>query len=463
MLKLYNTLTRKKEVFRPLKDKRVGLYTCGPTVYMYAHIGNLRTYIFEDILRRVLEYNEYKVKHVMNITDVGHLTSDADTGRDKVEERARKERKSAKAIARFYTQAFKKDIKGLKIEEPHIWSKATDHIKEQIELVKILEKKRFAYVIKDGVYFDTSKFKGYGKLAGLKKQKLKAGARIKQVKGKKNIHDFALWKFSPKRVKRQQEWPSPWGRGFPGWHLECAAMSMKYLDLPFDIHCGGIDHIPIHHTNEIAEAEAATGKKFVNYWLHGAFLILKKDRMGKSEGNIITLQELIKHGFNPLVYRYFTFLAHYRSPLEFSWKALEASQNALNKLYEKVAEIKPSKSRKTLTVKAKVYQKRFLKLINNDLDMPKATALMWQVVKTSKISNGEKYGLLLDFDKVFGLKLAKVKKIKVPQKILDLVNLREKYRQEKKWQAADKIRKKIKKLGYQTEDTKQGPKIKKLK
>jgi cysteinyl-tRNA synthetase len=463
VLKFYNTLSKKKEIFQPLKNKKVGLYTCGPTVYYFAHIGNLRTYIFEDILKRVLEFNGYKVKHIMNITDVGHLTSDADTGEDKIEKEAKKEKKTAWEIAEFYTKAFKKDLKLLNIKEPDIWIKATDTIKEQIELIKILEKKGFTYKIKDGIYFDTSKLKTYGRLWP-KKMKIKAGARVEMVPGKKNPSDFALWKFTPPGVKRQMEWSSPWGKGFPGWHTECVVMGIKFLGIPFDIHCGGIDHIPIHHTNEIAQAEAAFGKNLANFWLHGEFLMLKEGRMGKSEGNIIILEDLIKKGFNPLAYRYLCLTAHYRSQLTFSWKSLKSAQNALLNLYQKIKEIYPKKiiqfSRPWKLCYFKFYQRKFLDFINNDLNIPKALALMWQILKKENLSNEEKYKILLEFDKVFGLNLDKIKPIKIPKKIEKLVKLREKYRQEKNWEKADKIRKSLQKLGYQIEDTKEGPKIK---
>lgn len=456
MLKLYNTLARKKELFKPLKKKRMGLYTCGPTVYLYAHIGNLRTYIFEDILKRVLEYNGYKIKHIMNITDVGHLTSDADAGEDKIEMGAKREKKTAWQIADFYTKAFKKDIRALNIKPPSLWPKATGHIKEQIDLIKILEKKGFTYRISDGIYFDTSKLKDYGKLAGLKKKKIRPGARIEMVTGKKNPTDFALWKFTPPGVKRQMEWDSPWGKGFPGWHTECVVMAMKYLGIPFDIHCGGIDHIPIHHTNEIAQAEAAYKKDLAKFWLHGEFLILKKGRMGKSERNIITLNDLIKKGLNPLAYRYLCLGTHYKKKLSFSWKALESAQSALENLYEKVREIKTT--RKTGTTGS--YQVKFQNYINDDLNVPRALALAWDLIKDDKVSNKEKYNLLLGFDKVFGLDLAKVKKVKIPLKIKKLVKQREKYRKEKNWKEADRIRKEINKSGYRIEDTEQGTIIK---
>ncbi|MEM4245179.1 MAG: cysteine--tRNA ligase, partial [Candidatus Nanoarchaeia archaeon] len=290
-LKFYNTLTRKKEVFKPIHDKKVGIYTCGPTVYWYQHIGNLRSYIFSDLLKKVLLFNGYEVKHVMNVTDVGHLTSDADEGEDKIEKAAAKEGKSAKEIADYYWKVFRNDFKKLNIAEPTVWCKATEHIKEQIDLIKRLEKKGYTYRTDDGIYFDTSKFKDYGKLARLKKEGLEAGKRI-ELKDKKNITDFALWKFSEKPGVRQQEWDSPWGVGFPGWHIECSAMSMKHLGEHFDIHTGGIDHIPVHHTNEIAQSEAATGKKFVNYWMHGAFLTSKGEKISKSKGGLYTIAEL---------------------------------------------------------------------------------------------------------------------------------------------------------------------------
>ena len=469
MIKLYNTLTRKKEVFKPLKKGGVGLYTCGLTVYNFAHIGNLRTYLFEDILKRVFEYNGFKIKHVMNITDVGHLTSDSDTGEDKMELGAKRERKTAWEIAEFYTKAFKKDLKRLNIKEPNIWVKATETIEDQINLIKILEKKGFTYRISDGIYFDTSKLKTYGRLWP-RKMKLKAGARIEMVPGKKNPTDFALWKFTPQGVKRQMEWDSPWAppgvrgkvKGFPGWHTECVVMSMKYLGVPFDIHCGGVDHILIHHTNEIAQAEAAFSKILANFWLHGEFLELKKEKMAKSEGRIITLENLIQKGFSPLAYRYLCLTTHYRKKLQFSWPALKSSQNALNALYQKIIEIKTESPAENGSPLTKGYQKKFLDFINDDLNMPKALALMWDAIKDQRLKIKDKRELLLDFDKVFGLDLAKVRRPKIPQEIIKLVREREKYRKKGDFKSADEIRKKIKEMGWQIEDTKEGPKIKKL-
>ncbi len=465
MLKLYNTLSRKKEIFKPFKGKRVGLYTCGPTVYWFAHVGNLRTYIFEDILRRVLEYNKYKVKHVMNITDVGHLTSDADTGEDKLEKGARREKKTVWQIAEFYTKHFKKDLKNLNIKEPTVWIKATDTIKEQIDLIKILEKKGFTYKIKDGIYFDSSKLKTYGRLWGSKRRKIKAGIRVKMVPGKKHPTDFALWKFSPAKIKRQMEWDSPFGKGFPGWHTECVVMGVKELGIPFDIHCGGIDHIAIHHTNEIAQSEAAYNKILARFWLHGEFLILKQGRMGKSEGNIIILDDLIKKGFNPLAYRYLCLTAHYRSQLTFSQESLRSAQNALKKLYQRVIDLKQQSSKvrfQRIGRKTRIYQKRFLNLVNDDLNMPKALALLWKMLDDKNLLEKEKYSLVLEFDKIFVLDLAKKKKKKIPKQIHELVKKREGYRKKEQWQKADEIRKKLEKIGYQIEDTKKGPKLKPL-
>lgn len=451
MLKLFNTLTRKKEEFKPLKKGQVGLYTCGPTVYLYAHIGNHRTNIFSDLLKRVLFYNKFKVKHVMNITDVGHLTSDRDTGEDKVEKQAKKEGKSAWEISKYYTEVFKDDLKKLNIINPNIWCKATDHIKEQIELIKVLEKKGFTYNTSDGIYFDTSKLNDYGKLARLKAEGLQAGKRI-NIGEKKNPTDFALWKFSPKNEKRQMEWKSPWGVGFPGWHLECSAMSMRYLGKCFDIHTGGTDHVPVHHTNEIAQSEAATEKKFVNYWMHGEFLILKEGRMGKSEGNIITISELEKKGYSALDYRYFCLSAHYRKPLEFSFEALDKARNVYQNLKIKTAELKADKTKGN---KADEYIKSFDDAVNDDLNMPKTLAAMWDMIYDNKVASSEKYKALLRFDKIFGLGLDKVS-FKIPKNINNIAKEREKSRKNKDWRKSDELRKEIDKKGYIIEDSEKG-------
>ncbi len=392
----------------------------------------------------------------MNITDVGHLTSDADEGEDKIELGAKREKKSAWEIADFYTEAFKKDLKKLNILEPDIWCKATDNIKEQIKLIKRLEKKGFTYKLEDGIYYDTSKFKDYGKLAKLNIKGLKAGIRVEVVKGKKNVTDFALWKFSPKDRKREMEWNSPWGKGFPGWHIECSAMSMKYLGENFDIHCGGIDHINVHHTNEIAQAEAATGKRWVNYWLHGEFLVFDKGKMAKSSGEFLTLEVLSNKGFDPLAYRYLCLNTHYRSVLNFSFEALESAQNAFNNLKEKILEIKKDlKSKKSDISK---YKDEFLKNINDDLNMPSALAVMWSLIKDKDIGNKEKYDLLLEFDSVFGLGFKDFEIKKISKDLLDLVNEREEARKKKNFKKADEIRDKLEKKGVILEDTVEGVK-----
>jgi len=469
MFKLFNTLTRKKQVFKPLKKHKVGLYTCGPTVYLFAHIGNLRTYLFEDILKRVLKYNNYRIKHVMNITDVGHLTSDADTGEDKMIKALKREgkelnEKSILEVANFYTKAFKKDLKNLNITEPDIWCKATEHIKEQVDMIKELFKNGYAYETEEAVYFNTAKLKDYAKLAKLDLKGLREGARTQKRINKKNPTDFALWlKLVGEHKNHVMNWDSPWGKGFPGWHIECSAMSIKYLGKQFDIHCGGIDHIPIHHTNERAQNIGVLGNPAVNFWMHGEFLVLKKDRMGKSEGNIVILNELIKKGFNPLAYRYLTLNAHYRSKLTFSLKALESAQNALENLHEKIRNLQTEdKKQETDNKKLNEYKNKFLEHINNDLNIPKALALTWDLTKDKNISNKDKYKLLLDFDKIFGLNLDKIKEIKIPQKIKTLLKAREDYRKQDDWKKADETRKQIEKLGYKIEDTKQGVKVKKL-
>lgn len=453
MLKIYNTLTRKKETFKPLKNKTVGIYTCGPTVYWYQHIGNLRSYIFADVLKRVLSYDGYKVKQVINITDAGHLTSDADEGEDKVEKAAKKEGKTAKEITDYYWKIFRDDFKKLNIKEPNVWPKATEHIEEQINLIKTLEKKGYTYKTKDGIYFDTSKSKNYGKLARLEKKGLRAGKRI-EMKEKKNLTDFALWKFSEKPGLRQQEWPSPWGLGFPGWHIECSAMSMKYLGEHFDIHTGGEDHISVHHTNEIAQSEAATNKKLANYWLHGAFLTFKGEKVSKSKGGLYTMADLETKGFSPLAYRYLCLTAHYRAPLDFSLESLENSQHSINRLKNIIVKIKDDGKRN------KKYLQKFEKAINNDLDTPKALAVLWNLVRDTEAAGKRK--TIEEMDKIFGLDLLNEEAVKTPKEIKVLAEEREKARQQKDWQKADQLRQRIKELGYKVEDTAEGPIIKKI-
>ncbi len=461
MLQVYNTLTRKKEVFKPIKEGGVGMYSCGPTVYNYAHIGNFRNYVFVDLLKRYLKYKKYKVKHVMNITDVGHLTGDRDMGEDKLEKGAKREGKTAWEIAEFYAKAFKNDLKSLNIIEPNIWCKATDYIAEQIELIKILEKKGYTYKISDGIYFNTSKFKDYTKLSRQNLEKLKEGARVEKNIEKKNSTDFALWKFSPKGVKRQMEWESPWGIGFPGWAIECSAMSMKCLGDQLDIHCGGIDHINVHHTNEIAQSEAATGKKFFNYWMHGAFLnIAGGKKMAKSEENFLTLENaFVKKGINPLVYRFAALQVNYRKPMEYSEEIMKNAENGLDHLYNQIRQLQINNYELRIENINKDFKNKFLEAINDDLNIPQALAVAQELLK-SGLSNENKLATVFDFDKVLGLNLDKLKKEEeLPAEILNFLEARKKARAENNWQESDRLRDEIEKLGYTVEDSKDGIRV----
>lgn len=477
-LRLFNTLTRKKEVFRPIKNKKVGLYCCGPTVYWFAHLGNLRTYIFEDILRRVLEYNGYGVKHVMNFTDVGHLTSDQDVGEDKMELGAKREGKTVQEIADFYIAAFKRDCRLLNIKEPTLYVRATDHIEEQIELVKILERKSFTYKTRDGIYFNTAKLKDYGRLARLDLAGLKPGARLGYVPDKKNPTDFALWKFSPAGLKRQQEWSSPWGVGFPGWHLECSAMSQKYLSAQFDIHGGGVDHINVHHTNEIAQSQAAYGKIPARYWLHGEFLMIDGGKMAKSAENLLTAETVFKT-FHPLAYRYLILGAHYRSKLNLTWKSLTAAQVTLKKLYQLMIELDvqrrcsgwstklwcsqwglTGKTTQNMLKKIRKCEEEFLEAVNNDLDTPQALTALWQFIQDQTIPLAAKRKTILKFDRALGLDLDKIRYIRPPACVKKLAQEREHLRQQKNWLKADVLRAQIEQEGWLVEDTAAGPKLK---
>ena len=444
---LSNTLTKKKEAFKAIHKNKVGFYSCGPTVYGYPHIGNMRTYIMNDLLKRTLKFNGYRVKHIMNITDVGHLTSDADTGEDKMEQTKTRENKSAWDIAKFYTKVFKIHSHKLNILPPTKYVAATKCIKEQIKLVKQLDSKGYIYKTKDGMYFDTSKLKDYGKLTGQNLKELKAGARITMTKDKKNPTDFAVWKFSPTDKQRDMEWQSPWGKGFPGWHLECSVISTKHLGQPFDIHSGGVDHIPIHHTNEIAQSEAAYDKKMANYWIHFEHLILRKGKMSKSEGTTITVDALEKKHINPLVFRYLTLQTHYAKRLEFSWEALSASEIAFTKLNNRIGNIKGKGKINT------TYKNRFIEAINNDLNIPKGLAIVWDLLKDDKVNDKDKKTTILKMDNVLGLNLKSAKLIKVPNEIIKLADKRWQAKQAKRWDEADKLRKLIKDKGYIIKDT----------
>ena len=457
-LYLYNTLTRKKEEFKSIEKDRIGLYTCGPTVYNYAHIGNLRTYIFEDVLKRVLIYNGYKVKHVMNITDVGHLIGDRDMGEDKLEFGAKREGKTAWQIAEFYTQAFRDDIKKLNISEPDVWCKATDYIKEQVNLIKILEKKGYTYKIGDGIYFDISKFKNYNKLSHQPTENLLAGARVEKNEEKKNAADFALWKFSPEGAERQMEWDSPWGVGFPGWAIECSAMSLEELGNQLDIHCGGIDHIDIHHTNEIAQSEAATGNKFFNYWLHGAFLnISGGKKMAKSEDNFLTLANaMIKKNINPLAYRFATLQTHYRKPMEYGEEAIRNSRFGLEHLYNQVRALGQGRGEIN-----KEFKEQFSQAINDDLNMPLVLAIAQELLKSS-IAAKNKLATVLDFDRILGLNLDQAgESDEIPAEVMKLAQDREGARQRRNWAESDRLRLVIEKSGYMVEDKKDGQRVSK--
>ena len=462
-LRLFNSLTRSKQEFKPLKAGAVGLYTCGPTVYDYAHIGNLRTYIFEDILKRVLLYNGYRVKHVMNITDVGHLTGDRDMGEDKMEKGALREGRTAWDIAAYYTRTFKTDIEQLNILPPDIWVKATATIAEQIALIEILEQKEYTYRTADGVYFDTSRFKDYTKLSHQNLDALQEGARVEKNPEKRNATDFALWKFSPSGAKRQMEWDSPWGVGFPGWHIECSAMSMKFLRDQLDIHCGGTDHIDVHHTNEIAQSEAATGKPFFNFWMHGAFLIIAGGKkMAKSEGNFLTLANtFVNQGLNPLVYRFASFLTHYRKPMEYSDEGIEAARNGLLHLQNQVRQVAADHDKTGPAANAE-FKEKFLEALNDDLNMPRAMAVVQEMLKSS-LSAIEKYGTILDFDRVLGLDLNQVSRIEIlPDEVQKLVDARIRARESKDFAASDRLRDELQDLGYMVQDAKDGMKVIKI-
>jgi len=419
------------------------MYVCGPTVYDEAHLGNFRTYIFEDILRRVLEFSGFKVIEVMNITDVGHLTSDEDTGEDKMQIGAEREKTTVWQIAEKYTKSFQEDIIKFNIEPPTIWAKATEHIQDQINFIKKIEDKGFTYKTSDGIYFDTTKLEDYGKLANLNLDEQQTGTRVEKNKEKKNPADFALWKFSPYDSKRQMEWDSPWGKGFPGWHIECSAMSTKYLGEQFDLHTGGIDHIATHHTNEIAQSEAANGKVPAKFWLHGAFLLIEGRKMAKSEGTLLTLSSLKEKGIEPLAYRYLILTTHYRSPLNFTWDGIRAAQTTL----KNIRKLKDITSKLSDKERAELTEK-ITSALNDDLDTPKALALL---------HGANDFTLWTTFEPVLSLDLEKVTQI--PEEINQLVKEREAVRTAGDYTKADALRSEIEKKGYIVEDYSDGSKI----
>jgi cysteinyl-tRNA synthetase len=459
---------REVQEFKPIEDGLVKMYTCGPTVYNFAHIGNLRTYVFEDVLRRVFEYAGFKVEHVMNITDVGHLTDDADEGEDKMEKSSRESGKSVWEIAKYYTDAFFRDTDRLNIIRPTVAPRATEHIDDMIALIKRLEEGGHTYQAGGNVYFSIDTFPDYGRLALLDRQDLQAGARIEVDSNKRNPHDFVLWFTNSKFENHAMLWDSPWGKGYPGWHIECSAMSIRYLGEQFDIHCGGVDHIPVHHTNEIAQAEAATGKQWVQYWVHGEFLLMNKGKMAKSAGNFLTLQSLVDKGYHPLDYRYFCLGGHYRSQLQFSFESLDAAKSARERLVSRIAVLREElgdcwKEAIALPPSAagSKFLERFEAAVGQDMNMPKALAELWQLLK-SELQPGEKLSVVSAMDRVLGLNL-----LALPQhatdssedrEIEELIEQRNAARSRKDFHLADEIRDKLSARGISIKDTPNGTK-----
>jgi cysteinyl-tRNA synthetase len=464
-MKLYNTPDRRVVEFVPLEPGKVSMYCCGPTVYNYAHIGNLRAYLFEDFLRRTLTQAGFEVTHVMNVTDVGHLTGDGDDGEDKMVKGAREKGMSVWDIAKFFTDAFFHDTGRLHIERPTIVAPATDHIPQMIALIEKLETNGLAYRAGGNVYYDTSKFPDYGKMALLDRQEAPAMSRVDADAGKRNPRDFVLWFTQSKFGDQAMTWDSPWGRGYPGWHIECSAMGIHHLGERFDIHCGGIDHVPVHHTNEIAQSEGALGHKWVNYWLHNEFLLLAKEKMSKSSGEFLTLQLLVDRGYDPLDYRFFCFGSHYRSPLTFTWEALDGARNARRNLVDRVREWKalgPAVAPGNATAPSLA---AWNDALENDLSTPQALAALWALVKDSTVSPAEKLGALSVMDRVLGMGLDALEPaaaVEVPAEVSALATARAEARKAKDWKQSDVIRDQLKGLGWAVEDTPSGPVLKKL-
>lgn len=466
-LRLYNTMSRQIEDFVPVREGAAGLYCCGPTVYNFAHIGNLRTYIFEDLLHRTLVHDGYKLRHVMNITDVGHLTGDGDEGEDKMVKSAREKGMSVWDIAAFYTDAFFADEKDLNIIRPDIVCKATDHIQQMIDIIRKLEEGGHTYVAGGNVYFSIDTIDDYGKLAKLNLDDLREGARIAVDSNKRNPKDFVLWFTNSKFKDQVMVWPSPWGVGYPGWHIECSAMSSEYLGPHFDIHCGGIDAIPVHHTNEIAQSEAAFGiKPWVNYWCHGEFLLNDKGKMSKSSGEFLTLSVLKEKGYDPLDYRYFCLTGHYRSQLKFSFESLDQARSARQTLMRKLAEYRAEGPADfNFSEKAASYLKAFFDAMDNDLKVPQALSQLWTALRDSQVSNAEKLGLALKMDEILGLSLDREESASAEttdSQALSLLEQRTAAKKEKNWALADELRSQIQALGYKVIDTAQGSSLEKL-
>lgn len=448
-----NTLSGEIETFIPNRRKKVGMYHCGPTVYNKAHVGNLCAYIFADVLRRLFEEQGYEVNQVINITDVGHLTNDRDDGDDKIESESKKTGETAVSIAQKYTDLFFQDLRNLNIEVDKItFPKATDHITEQIELIQTIEKNGFTYKISDGIYFDTKKFEDYGKLGGIDLEGLQAGARVELNAEKRNPTDFALWKFSKTDKKRQQEWNSPWGVGFPGWHIECSAMSKKYLGMNFDIHTGGIDHVATHHNNEIAQSQAADGQLLANYWMHVNHIMLNGQKISKSIGNVVTIDEFAQKNIPPAVFRYWYLTSHYGTSANFTWETITSTQKAFDKIVNLISETKQSKKIN------KKYYKKALKELNHDVGTPEAIAVIWEIINDNSLEKDEKVSTILKIDNILGIGFAlESKKIQdkpenIPNEVIKLAEQRKTARLNKDFDTADSLRSKINELGFGIKD-----------
>ena len=466
MLQIYNTLTRKKEKFKPISKERVSFYHCGPTVYWTQHIGNLRAVVLNDLIVRTLEYLGYNVTLVRNYTDVGHLTSDEDEGEDKLEKGAKRDKITPQEVADKYIKAFEDDVAALNTRQPDIKTRATENIKEIIAMAQTLLDKGYAYQTELAIYFDVSKFKNYTQLSGqnLAKNIAEAGKGEVSDQNKRNPADFALWFFKAGAHKNaMQTWDSPWGVGFPGWHIECSAMSKKYLGDMLDIHMGGIEHVPVHHTNEIAQSEAANGVKFVNYWLHNEHLTVNGTKMAKSEGTAYSLGEIMDKGFDPLALRYLFLGAHYRSKQNFSWEALDAAATALHKLRAEILEIKTALPKDSEAKCNEKYRERFVAAIGDDFNIPQALAVLWELLKDDSLINTEKYATIINFDKIFGLKLNELRpeKTNIPLNIQALADNRNKFRELGDFEQADAVRQEIEWQGYAVEDGPNGTLVKK--
>jgi cysteinyl-tRNA synthetase len=456
-VRLYNTLSRQVETVEPIEPGKIGMYSCGPTVYWFAHIGNMRAFLFSDLLHRVFREQGFEVRLVMNVTDVGHLVGDGDDGDDKMLVAMRREGKTAYDIADFYTQAFFKDLEALHIIRAAEYPRATQHIAEQIQMIVQLEKNGATYCTRDGIYFDTATLPEYGRLSGQRSEEKLAGARV-EMGDKRNPTDFALWKFAPEGVEREMIWPSPWGEGFPGWHIECSAMSKKYLGVPFDVHTGGVDHIAVHHENEIAQTLGADGVLEANLWAHSEFLTVDGGKMSKSLGNVYTIQDLVNRGYDPLAYRYFVLAGHYRSKINFTWDALDGAQNALRKLREAV------QGWNQPTEPSEEYTTRFFEAVNNDLKTSEALAILWDLVGNQELASGVKAATVLVFDRVFGLGLASyvATPTEVPAHVQKLIDARDAARSEKNWIESDRLREEIASQGFVVKDTPGGTQVVKV-